>query len=160
MSEESTKIESGRHKARAVDAQLITAQNGNKNVAITFELIEAPHAGRQLTYYGSFSEAAAEHTAKALIVAGFEGDDVSQLQTVRGEVALQIEIETAPDGRERPRIKFVNSLTPTFKSKVPPNEAKRFAGEVRGLFHRVRAKTGPSASGGSAEGLHADDAPF
>lgn len=128
-------IEQGRHRARAVNAELGTTKNGNEQIGIEFELLDLP--GQRIGYYGTFTERAMPITMKAMRTAGFRGNDILDLSSLQGntpEVILVVEHEEY-DGQWRAKVKWVNSLGGvSMRNALDPNAAKKFAARMRGEF--------------------------
>lgn len=144
-------LPNGTYRARATDAQLGETSNKKEQVAIGFELLQPGFEGQFIPYYGTFGEAALKITIKALRTAGWEGDDLSDLSSVRNnsrEVYLVIEQETY-DGVTRSKVKWVNDgAGGLLKSVLDPAAAKQFAMRMRGAVAGLDLGTQPKAAPG------------
>lgn len=143
-------IEEQTVKARAVEAALGYTSQDNEQVAIDFVLLEGPNENAHITYYGSFSEKAVEHTLKALRTCGWEGDDLSDLSGIdANEVELVIAHEEDLEGQLRARIRWVNapgSRGIAMKTRMDEGAAKAFAERMKGhvLAHKQRTNGAPT----------------
>lgn len=127
-------MENGTYRGKALGAVLGETSKGNEQVAIEFGFFDVENA--RLTYFGTFGEKALEHTLKALRAAGWKGDDLSDLSSIGGpdapEVDLVVENEEY-EGKVRPRIRWVNPRGgPSVKAQLTPDKAKAFAARMRG----------------------------
>lgn len=138
-------IPNGTYLARALGGALGKTNAGKPQVAVEFEILSAEAAGEHITWYGFFSEKTEERTIKSLRLAGWRGDDLSDLSSLGGddapEVALVIEEETY-EGKTRTKVQWVNAPGAglAMKSEMSPEEAKAFATRMKG---RVAQISGP-----------------
>ena len=65
---------------------------------------------RELTYFGSFKEKAAEHTIKALVVCGLQGANPAGPLEIGKEVSIVVELDKDLEGNDRNVIRWVNKL--------------------------------------------------
>ncbi len=156
----------GRFPAVLRSIQFNTAKSsGNRQAALGFEIHEAQQdeagervlvsSGRFLTYFGSFSEAAVDHTIKALRNCGWEGDDLAELPDLAeagqlgNEVALVVKHEEY-EGEWSAKVKWVNTPSGGGKIKLErvldERELTSFAQQMKS---RVRAAGGARPSNGT-----------
>ena len=101
----------GRYRAKALDGELGYSSNGNEQVMVKFEILEGPDTGKSITWWGYFSEKTADRTLKALMDAGWDGQDVSVLSGLGSkEVSLTIGNDTY-NGEVRQRVQWAVSYT-------------------------------------------------
>lgn len=126
-------MENGIYRARPLEAVLTYTAAGNEQVHISFELLDDGFEGKYLTYFGSFSEKAQEHTFKALRNCGWTGVDLSDLSGLNAdEVSLVVENEEY-EGKVRAKVRWVNAPGGvTVKAPLPPDKAKAFAARMKG----------------------------
>jgi hypothetical protein len=154
-------IEEGTFRARAVDADLGWTQGGKPQVAVTFEILEGEDTGRNITWYGYFTDRTKERTIESLRFCGWKGDDISDLSSVNGdgEVSLVIEHEEY-EGKTRAKVQWVNGGGARLAKPMDANDAKAFAAKLKGIVAGVDAKmkSGGGRGGGPAPSL-GDEAP-
>ena len=96
--------------------RFIQIAEGSKaaQVVVSFELIEPdPEAGMFTSYFGSLSDAAIEHTVKALRNCGWQGDDLSELPALAEADQLNEQVELVVkheswEGKPRAKVAWVN----------------------------------------------------
>lgn len=126
----------GTYRARGLSAALgMTAQN-KEQVGIEFVLLDSEGTeGARMTYFGSFSEKALEHTIKALRIAGWTGDDLSDFQGIGTTDVDLVVAHEEYEGKWSAKIKWVNpagSGGPALKAPMSPEQAKAFAARMKG----------------------------
>lgn len=165
-------VAEGRHPAICRSIQFGKAGTGNVQIAIGFEIVDegSPDNGSNITYFGSFSDAAIEFTVQALRNCGWTGDDLVELPALAdsGGLAETVSLVVAHeeyDGKLQAKVKWVNKPgSGRVKLKDPLDEGgiRNFAMQMRGKINAVsgqrRAK--PSGgSGGARSGQHHPNAP-
>jgi hypothetical protein len=156
--------------AKAIDAQLGFAQTGTEQVAVLFEIREGEQKGQRMTWFGFFTERAAERTLESLRNAGWQSDDLSDLSTVGSrDCQIVVEEETDQNGQPRDRVRWVNSLGPgrvQLKQEMSADQKRAFAARMRGLAVSTRlgngggATTQPKRAPIQSPDGGADDIPF
>lgn len=125
-------IEPGRHKARAISAELGYTSTGKEQVAVAFEV----DGGQRITWFGYFTDKTADKTLDGLMAAGWQGDDLRDLSTVGSQdCEIVVEHENDNDGQPRARVRWVNRLgNGVVTLKQPMSDAQRasFAERMRG----------------------------
>jgi len=129
-----------------------TSQDGEQ-VGIDIMLMPDQHEdvdGRHLTWYGQFSEKAAQFTIKTLRTLGWVGDDLSDLTGIdTNECDAVIAHEQDLQGEWRARIRFINPLGSggvAMKSKMSSEQAKAFAERMRGQVLALGKAAPPAAT--------------
>ena len=142
-------ISKGKHKGRAVTAVLgFTEKSGKEQVLVDFEIVDGPHAGEHISWFGFFTDATTDTTIGSLRHCGWKGDDLSNLEGVNdNEVELVVEHETY-DNKERAKVRWVNKIGgATLKHAMTDAESKSFAARMRGAVIAQRAKGGAPPNG-------------
>jgi len=141
-------ISAGRHKAKAIEAALGRTNGGAPQVAVGFQIVDGPHAGELITWYGYFSELTQEATIKALRTCGWKSDSLANLVGVdENEVSLVVEHEKDEKGELRAKVRWVNSVGGiAMKNRMSQNEADAFAAQMMGLV--LSQKQGAAPAGG------------
>jgi hypothetical protein len=124
-------ITPGNYVLKAIDANLGESKDGNPYVCVNFEVTEGEHKGETLPWFGHFTEKTKHQTARALKLLGFAGDDITKLDTVRGQTSCYVEVEPGPDGSPRARVRFVG---PRQVKELEPGKAAKFSAQLKGLF--------------------------
>jgi hypothetical protein len=123
-------------------AQFGRSQNkGTPQVFVAFALLDGPHAGRRLGWFGYFTEGSADRTIESLRLCGLKGDDLAN--AIKGpldqEVQLVLEHEEY-EGKKRVKVSWVNAPGGgAFKMANPMNaqELRQFAAKFKS---NVKAK--------------------
>jgi hypothetical protein len=119
-------------RARAIGAAIGKASTGTHQIAIEFEFLDETGG---ITYYGPLSDAAFDYTMKAIRAAGFQGDDLANLESLCGEtpeVVLVIEPEEY-NGKTTRKVKFINSAGGlALKDALQGDELQAFARKMKG----------------------------
>jgi hypothetical protein len=133
----------GYYRARAVEYALGKTQNGTRQVAVRFEVLDEQGApgGERVTWYGYFTEKTAERTLESLQYCGWEGDDVTDLTGIeRNEVQIVVEHEEY-EGKTNARVAWVNRAGGgSIAIKAPLDEAEKaaFAREMKAKVLAMR----------------------
>lgn len=159
----------GTHKARAKEWALGHSSNGNEQVAVLFEITQGSHAGKSITWFGYFTEAATDRTLDALRYCGWEGDDFVNLVGLdTNEVEIVIEPDTY-EGKTRDRVKWINRPTRlALREQMTPQSQAAFAVRMRAkaIAHKqthAQGRAAPSSAPRAApapEEPPIDDIPF
>lgn len=83
---------------------------GTKQVLLHFEILDGPHAGKRLPWFGFFkTKESVERTLESLRVTGFKGDDLAELpfQQLDQKVSITVEHDEY-NGKVRAKIAWVN----------------------------------------------------
>ncbi len=136
-------LEAGNYRARARDAQLGFTKGGKEQVGVKFDLLDFP--GKQITWFGYFTENTTQSTFRALRAAGWKGQDLSDLSDLQSpegpEVLLVVEHETY-EGKKIAKVRWVNGASgPALKAAMPPDQAKVFAARMRDQLAAFDAAT-------------------
>lgn len=166
-------MQNGTYRAKPLGAALGVANTGNEQVGIEFQLLDEP--GGNITYYGTFTEKAAQHTIKALRVSGWRGEDLSDLSSIGADTALEVHLVIENEeyqGTVRAKVKWVNASGGlAFKTPLTGDGAKAFAARMRGAvlaFDKSAGQPKPNSRTGAqppepphpASDVDYDDVPF
>jgi len=141
----------GRYKAKAQEWGLGQSSKGTEQVGVLFELTEGDAKGIRITWYGSFSEAAAAFTLKGLRACGWEGTDVLELETAhagldKNEVSLVIEQEEY-QGKTSAKVQWVNPIGGVgLKTPLDPAQKQSFAARMKQFILAEEAGTAKPAA--------------
>jgi hypothetical protein len=157
-------IANGTYRAKPIEAKLGQTAAGNPQVGVLFEVTQdGPEKGKRITWYGYFTEKTEERTLESLRHCGWVGDDITQLGSLKSDVAIVIEAE--PDQKDasvmRPRVKWVNSGGSTGVAM----KTELAAGKAASLQERIKARVALLAAKkanavGAPEQQATDDIPF
>lgn len=134
----------GKYKARAVAWELAVTKTGKEQVAILFRLTDEHVDGREITYYGFFTDATAERTMESLRICGWQTDSLLDLS---GLDTNEVELDIAPEeyqGEWTEKVKWINR--PGGGLRVTPmddNAKKAFDARMKGLA--VKSRSGAPA---------------
>lgn len=137
-------IPPGVYPAVCIGADLGFTSGGKEQVALTFRLLDTPgFTGRQMTYYGTFTDGGQKHTIKALRTCGWRGEDLSDLSSALWDRSgLEVELVVEHDeynGKLRDRVRWVNppgggASGPVLKQPMTDAQRKAFAARMRGTI--------------------------
>lgn len=102
-------IEAGTYTATLVSHAITETKAGQPQAVAVFTL-ETSSGPQKITYYGSFSEKAAQYTIKNLITLGLKGNNPAGDLEIGKQVELVINVETDDQGKTRARVSFINPI--------------------------------------------------
>jgi hypothetical protein len=142
-------MENGKYLAIATKGELGTTSTGKEQIAVTFDFVDAAHAGKSMTWFGYFTEKTEQRTFETLRTCGFKGTDLTDLSSLSGEtptVELVVEAEEY-NGEWRPKVKWVNNIGGgSLKSPLVGDQAKSFAARMAAKMKAFDATAGKSAA--------------
>lgn len=162
-------MQKGYYAARATDTPIKfgTASTGTTQISVEFELLGDEWPNERFTWLGNFTDGTAERAVESLQIAGWQGDDLSDLSDqaasrfLTEEVSLTIEPDTDNEGVTRLKANWVNRPGGgkfKFKTELAGNDLKAFAAQMKNTVKSVRAAGGAprkAAAGGSGGGQRA-----
>lgn len=169
-------IPAGTYTAKATGSfDFGKAAKGTEQVAVEFEILDGPEAGRCLTWFGFFTEATTERTIESLRYAGWQGDDITTLDGLGSRrVSLVVEHESY-NGKVIAKVQWVNRFggMGVVKLKQPMDEKQKrqFAAKMKGFAASVpalppedaavlqRQAANGNGNGASGHAVPADDPP-
>lgn len=161
------------HKARyqgyATALSFGISSNNNNQVAVTFEIAHPDeHQGESITWIGHFTTKTEARTIESLQHAGWQGDDLSELDGldeagVRTALPELVELvcepeQYAPDHGQPEwtlRVRWVNKPGAgrfAFKEPLTGHDLKAFAAQMRNTVRGVRGGAGRVSNGSGARG--------
>lgn len=152
-------LERGYYAAKATSTPILfgLSKNNNTEIAVEFEILDESFRGEVITWVGHFTDKTAARTIESLQIAGWQGDDLSELadvpanQMLTDEVSLTVEGEEY-EGKWRPKVQWVNRPGGgkfTFTNTIAGNDLKAFAAQMKATVKSVRASGGaPRKAGG------------
>jgi len=145
----------GEFRAKAVSGELGYSGKNSEQIAVQFEILEGADAGKVITWWGYFSDKAADRTLQDLLKTGWDGEDISVLRGL-GDKEVKIKIaDSTYQGVTRQKIIFINSMGegngPKVKKTMEEGARADFASRMRGRTLNLQ-KVDPPAS--------TDDIPF
>ena len=161
----------GKYRCKVTDKQLCESSKGTPQICLTFEVTEpGPQMGQHIMDFMALSEKALQYTVAKLRATGWQGVDLSQLETV-GSRECQIVVQTdVYEGTERLRVRFVNDLDrqgPAVVGTMDTAKQKALAAKLRGMIAgldpaQARAKPAakPAPAGDEPPPPTDDDLPF
>ena len=157
-------LSEGTYRARAAELDFGFAGTGTEQIAVRFLTTE----GESITWYGYFTDKAAQYAIQALRACGWKGDDLFELtvEDLPDEVELVVQ-EDEYDGQTRMRVAFINALgsgSVALKERMDDAQRRKFAARMKGLCMKVKPSASPSPAPTPAEPADAfgddDDIPF
>lgn len=156
-------MQKGYYAARATDTPIKfgTASTGTIQISVEFEIIDESWPDERHTWLGNFTDLTAERAVESLQIAGWEGDDLSELadqpgsQVLPNEVSLCMAPDTDNDGNVRLRVQWVNRPGGgkfKFKNELVGSELKSFAAQMKNTVKSVRASGGAPRKATSGSG--------
>lgn len=134
----------GVYNMRATDAELgftqgTDAEPPKPQVGVLLEFVDGPYKGTSLTWYGFFTEKMRAGTIRALRSLGWQGDDLSELSSVRGEAPCTIQTEPDLTGVVRARVRFVGGGAIAMKTTMSDEQKKAFATSMKAFASTIKA---------------------
>ena len=137
-------------RASAAPITFGEASTGNVQIAVEFQIEDHPEfAGETITWLGHFTDATSERTIESLQIAGWSGEDVSELAGVPGSQALSDVVSLACDvdtygDRSTLKVNWVNKPRSnfTFKQEAAPDQLRALGARLRATVKSVRASGG------------------
>lgn len=145
------------------------SKNNNGQIAIEFETVdvdgetgtETP-TGETITWIGTFSDKTTDRTIEALIHAGWQGEDPSELHGKPGssELPTSVDLVCEPeewDGKWQLKVQWVNKPGRgrfSFKNEMSEADLRSFGAQLRANVKAVRAAGGAprkAAAGGGSQ---------
>jgi hypothetical protein len=138
-------IPKGKHSARGSDPQFGFTDGGKPQVSVTFTITDEGEAnGREIVWFGYFTEKTEARTLESLRICGWEGDDLTNLGPLDNDVSIVVDHEQY-EGKWQAKVRWVNKAGGgNFKMAKPmsPEQLKAFAAEMRGAA-RASAEGSP-----------------
>jgi len=144
-------IAEGKYRARAIGAQVGQLKNekGTKFIRVMFEITAGPELGTRMDWDGWINTPEnVENTVKALIAAGWRGNDFSDW-TGLGETRVQLTVTHEPEQNPEPgkparifaKVKWVNKIKELYVSN-PLNklEIEKISQEFAHVIAAARGK--------------------
>lgn len=133
-------LKPGTYEAIAINSGISATMKGTPQAFMEFE-IRQDGENEYITWFGALTEKGAEISVKALVAAGFVGNDFADLEkpfeVVFGPRKVSIEVvEESFNGKSVTKVKWVNAIR---------NGPKKFEGAVpkmAGLFTKVKQEAG------------------
>lgn len=138
-----TTIKGGIYQMRATDSDLGYTQGSDGSppapqVAVLMEFVDGPYKSLTLTWYGFFTDKTKASTFRALRTLGWQGDDLSDLSTVRGEAPCTIQVDTDLQGVPRANIRFIGGGALAMKNTMSDEQKKAFAASMKAFASTVK----------------------
>lgn len=120
----------GNYRAKAVHGgwKLGFTSNKNPQIAVAMDLLDS---GRQLPWYGFFTDDTWERTVDSLTAMGWDGHDVNNIRELPKEVIAVVKHNTWK-GKTRAKIEFINDpgRVAGLQSVMSEDDATGFAAEL------------------------------
>lgn len=116
-------IPAGKYLAKVL-SHAITETKAEKEQATVVFSFEVDGRIQTLTWYGHFTEKTTDSTIKALIACGLSGNNPAGPLHIGKEVSITVEVEKDEKGRERNKIRWVNSVGGVARNVIPQDAAK------------------------------------
>lgn len=143
-------IPPGTYKVKAIDHVFGRAGTGTEQIGVSLEVVEGPHTGQILNWYGFFTEATEERTIKSMRYLGWKGTAVSKMETMyEGRAHAVVEHDEDQNGVVRAKVQWINAIGVNMKDQMNPAELMSFGKRIAGLAARI---DGGGSASGSANG--------
>lgn len=138
----------GNFKARGLTAALGYTSTGKEQVAVQLEILDEGFQGETITWYGSFSEQAAERTLESLRLLGWQGDDLFDLSGIGSKEVKAVLDEDEYEGKIQLKVKWINGPGGlALKAPMNEGEARAFSQRMKGLVLSHKTKSAAGTSG-------------
>lgn len=132
-------LEVGEWPIRCLDFALGEAGSGTEQIGVLVQFLDGPNKGKRRTWYGFWTEDAAETTIKALRALGWKTGELDDLDDIINGEALAVVVHE-PDQKNvmRDRIRWINgNMGVAMKKQLDTAAKARLANRVRGLAARL-----------------------
>jgi len=149
-------IDAGTYRARAVAGkeQYGQTKNGTDQVVLEMDL---PDLGQTVSVFLYFSDAAAPHSIKRLRLAGWTGDDLSNLEGLGSrECDVVVKYEDYK-GEQKMKVEIMSGGTVVLENKLDDKSKKAFGAKFKALAKSTPTVAGSSVANGTPK---ASDIPF
>jgi hypothetical protein len=154
---------SGDWKIRYIKHKFGVTKSGSEQIGVLVQIAEGPGTGRQVPWYGSWSEAALPMTVEALQALGWEGKSLGTLSEdlkPGAEAMGNFGYEDDLEGVSRLRLKFINKMRDIrFAAELDGPKRVEFAKRIHTLIDRG-AHLRKDKSGAASARPDDDDIPF
>lgn len=136
-------IQVGTFKARAVGADFGYTKGGKEQVAVLFEFIDGPNEGKQITWYGYFTDKTVDRTLESLMHAGWDGKNLAALSGIgESECLLVLESDTY-EGKTRVRVNWINKIGtgPSIKEPMSESQLASFSQKMAGKLLALQQRS-------------------
>jgi len=151
-------IEAGLYRARAIagSEQYGQTKNGTDQIVIDMEL---PDIGQTASVFLYFSEAAAPHSMKRLRLAGWTGNDLTNLENLGSrECEVSVKYEEY-NGEQKMKVEIVSGGTVKLDKTLDDKGKKAFGAKFKALAASTPVVAGSAPSNGTGA-KPAGDIPF
>lgn len=134
-------VRPGTYSAKVGDHGVTETKSGAPQVAVKLSF-ETPDGPRQLTWFGSFKDTVVEHTIKALVACGLQGNNPAGPLEIGREVSIVVDVDKDQDGKDRNIVRWVNAPGGVLKklaSKEAAAKLEKFAGAVAAYKNKTGA---------------------
>lgn len=131
-------VKPGRYTAKVVEHGITETKNGDPQAAIRFSF-EAEGKQRELVWFGSFKEKAAEFTLQALVNCGLQGNNPAGPLEIGKEVSIVVDVDQDQKGNDRNVVQWVNKLGGIGKKiddSAAASKLERFSGAIMAIKQR------------------------
>lgn len=129
-------------------------ENSTRQVLVYFEILEGPHTGVIVPWFGYFTKKTYERTLQSLRYCGMRGSDLSTLNEQDLDQVVQIAVEhNEYNDRIMPRVAWVNRLgsgTVKLNNPMSKSDLRAFAAQMRAHLDNepeVQSATAPRERG-------------
>lgn len=131
-------IQAGVYLATVLTHSINETKKGEPQVVIAFSFKDRI-GPQKITYYGSFSEKAAQYTIKNLITCGLKGSNPAGEIEIGKEVEIVVDLEKDDQGKDRAKVKFINKVG---GSRPPMDKSLAIAklSSLEGMVAKLRAE--------------------
>ncbi len=145
----------GRYKAIVIDKVITENSKGNPQVVVQVEIEVSNEEKKTMNYYGHLTEKSYEHTLKALVACGIQGNSLLDPITKGIEVSVVVDEDVDQEGKPRLKISWINKPmdlgTPIDEQKGRA-ALKKFEGTLAKM--RQQSSTVKNHAPGAALGLN------
>lgn len=126
----------GTYQATILNHSISETKGGDPQAVVTFSF-DTNDGPKQIMWFGSFKEKAIPITLKALLICGLKGSNPAGPLQIGKEVSIELEKQTALDGKSRMKVKWINQLN-AGRSQLPQDLAKAKLSSLEGAVMAAR----------------------
>jgi hypothetical protein len=135
-------MEQGKYNAKAETLALGFASTGTPQIGISFAVAVGGEV-EYVTWYGYFTDAAADRTIKALRDMGWTGNDLDQLKEDCSDLPNAVQLDIQPDDKGYMKVAWINKPGGGVAMRETMTQAQKlgFAQQMKGRCLAIKADT-------------------
>ncbi len=125
----------------------------NEQVLVTLQILNGPHAGVRVPWFGYFTKDAGKRTTESLRYLGFKGSDLNDINKQPLDQKVQIDVEhNTYEEKTHARVAWINKIGSGIKLSKPMDatQLRGFAAKLNARIKSIPEHEGEKAEAGAA----------